>query len=93
MSEDLMERILRAAKALKAAGAKEVYLLGSTATGETREASDVDLAVSGLPPERYFQAIGQARRILRLPVDVIDLDEPNPITRYLKTEGELRLVG
>jgi hypothetical protein len=40
---------------LKEHGAREVYLFGSAATDKMREGSDVDLAVTGLPPERFFE--------------------------------------
>jgi hypothetical protein len=33
--------------------------------------------------------MGDAREILECSVDLIDLDEDNPFTRYLKEEGEL----
>jgi len=85
--------IAAAAAALKAAGAREVYLFGSASTGKLRPDSDVDMAVSGLPPEVFFDAMGKASRALSRPLDLIDLDEDNPFTRYLKEEGELRHVG
>ncbi len=94
MSQDeLMPKIERAAAALKAAGAREVYVFGSAAKGKLRPESDVDIAVSGLPPEAFFRAMGKASRALGLPVDLIDLDVENPFTRYLKDHGELQRVG
>ena len=89
MTEDMQRRIREASEALKAAGAREVYMFGSAATGSMREGSDVDLAVSWLPPERFFKAMGTAGDILEHPFDLIDLDEDNPFTRYLKEEKEL----
>jgi len=89
MTEDIQRSVSRAAAALRANGAREVYLFGSAAGGRFEEDSDVDLAVSGLPPERFFKAMGAARRILRRPLDLIDLDEDNPFTRYLREEGNL----
>jgi len=89
MTTDLKEQFAKAAEALKAAGAREVYLFGSAATGHLREDSDIDIAVSGLPPRQFFRAMGQVSRILRRPVDLIDLDEDNPFTEYLKKEGHL----
>lgn len=89
MTEDLQERIKEASAALKAAGAREVYIFGSATTGSMREGSDIDLAVSGLPPERFFKAMGAAGDILEHPFDLIDLDEDSPFTRYLKEEKEL----
>lgn len=93
MRDEIELLIQKAVIALKATGAREVYLFGSTATGMSGEDSDVDLAVTGLPPERFFEAMGEAGDILGRPLDLIDLDEDNPFTRYLKEEGELQRVG
>ncbi|MGH9470948.1 MAG: nucleotidyltransferase family protein [Terriglobia bacterium] len=93
MTQDTDKLIEQAAAALRAAGAREVYVFGSAATGKLHDGSDVDLAVSGLPPEVFFRAMGAASQVLRRPLDLVDLDEDNPFTRYLKSEGELRRVG
>jgi len=93
MTDDLRKRIEKAAQTLKAAGAREVYLFGSVATGTPHEGSDVDLAVTGLPPERFFEAMGNAGDVLQQPMDLIDLDEDTPFTRYLKEEQELVRIG
>lgn len=93
MSEEMKELIQRAAEALKKAGAVEVYLFGSAAKGGLREDSDIDFAVSGLPPEKYFRAVGQASDILQRPIDLVDLDEDNPFTAYLREEQELERVA
>ena len=91
---DETERLLgEAIAALKAAGAREVYVFGSAAKGELRENSDVDMAVSGPPPEVFFRAMAAAHDALGRPLDLVDLDEDNPFTRYLKEEGELQRVG
>ena len=93
MAEEMESLIQRAAAALKAAGAREVYVFGSAAKGKLRPNSDVDMAVSGLPPEVFFRAMAKASRALGRPLDLVDLDEDNPFTRYLKDEGELQRVG
>ncbi|MDR3676236.1 MAG: nucleotidyltransferase domain-containing protein, partial [Acidobacteriota bacterium] len=74
-------------------GAKEVYVFGSARKGTMRPNSDVDMAVSGLPPEVFFCAMAKASRALGRPVDLIDLDEDNDFTRYLKSKGKLLHVG
>ena len=89
MKDNLSTLLSQAAAALKEAGAREVYLFGSAAQGSVREDSDIDLAVSGLPPEVFFKAMGKAGDILQRPLDLVDLDEENPFTRYLKEEKEL----
>ncbi len=53
MDADLIPLIEKAAAALKAAGAREVYVFGSASKGTLRPNSDVDMAVSGLPPEVF----------------------------------------
>jgi predicted nucleotidyltransferase len=93
MSDALREQIAKAAEALKRASAREVYLFGSTAAGQPREDSDIDMAVRGLPPERFLEAMGTAGRILRRPADLVDLDEANPFTEYLTKEGGMLRVA
>ncbi len=85
--------LAKAVEVLKAAGAREVYVFGSCATGAMRDDSDVDLAVSGLPPRLFFKAMSQATAVLGREMDLIDLDEATPFTRQLKNEGRLRRVG
>ena len=89
MDRDLKELIERAARALRADGAREVYVFGSAAAEGPREGSDVDLAVSGLPPGVFFAAMARAGDILGRPLDLVDLDEDSPFTRYLRSEKEL----
>lgn len=93
MTDELKGLAGEAASALKGLGAKEVYVFGSAVRGTLRENSDIDMAVSGLPPEVFFRAMGRASRALGRPVDLVDLDEDNPFTRYLKSKGELVRVG
>ena len=92
-SETKKQAIAQAAAALKASGAKEVYIFGSAARGTMHEDSDLDFAIAGLPPELFFKALSAASRVLGRTLDLIDLDEATPFTRYLKEEGELQRVG
>lgn len=93
MSEDLERAIRIAAEVLKAEGAREVYLFGSLAKGRERPDSDIDLAVSGLPPRKFFHAMARAHRAIGRPMDLIDLDENTPFVQFLREHDELRLVG
>ena len=94
MDEKLRQSIEKAAQTLKAFGAREVYVFGSAATGTLREDSDIDLAVSGLPPRVFFMAYAQAHDALAgKEMDLVDLDQDSPFVRYLKEEGELKRVG
>ena len=70
-------------------GASEVFLFGSAARNELRPESDVDMAVRGLPPGRFFSAVSEATDALGRTVDLIDLDEATPKVRYVLGRGEL----
>ena len=85
--------IEKAASELRRHGASAVYLFGSQGTAAARGDSDVDMAVKGLPPKRFFRAMADARAILDRSLDLIDLDEPSPFVNYLLRSGELRHVG
>ncbi len=93
MSTNLRNSIDQAVAALKSSGAQAVYIFGSAAKGTMRDDSDVDFAISGLPPENFFKALSAASKMVDRPLHLIDLDEATPFTRYLKEEGELQRVG
>ena len=93
MSTDAKALIERAAAELKVAGAREVYVFGSAAKGTGGAASDLDLAVSGLPPSVFYRVGARLSDLLGRSVDLIDLDISTPFTRYLREENELVRVG
>jgi len=93
MTTQMEALIKKAAAAMISAGAREVYLFGSSLHGAAETDSDIDLAIAGLPPALFFRVIGIARRILNKPVDLVDLDEITPFTEYLRTSGELKRVA
>jgi uncharacterized protein len=84
----LTARLPAARAALDRAGAKEVWLFGSLATGAVRETSDVDLAASGLPPEHFFDALAELMELFVAPVDLVRLeDAPDSLRRRILEEG------
>ena len=91
MATALIEKnaVLAAARLLRSMGATQVFLFGSATKGALRPDSDVDLAVTGLPPRVYFSAVSKASALLGRPVDLVDLDDPTPLVRYLLGSGEL----
>jgi predicted nucleotidyltransferase len=93
MSTEARPLIEHAAAELKAAGAREVYVFGSAAKGILRSDSDLDLAVSGLPPSVFYRVGARVSDLLGRTVDLIDLDTDTPFTRYLREENELVRVG
>lgn len=89
IADEYRDQVKKAAALLKEAGCKEVYLFGSIAENKMRENSDIDLAVRGCPPGRYFELLGKLMLELDCPVDLIDLDREDSFTRHLQTEGNL----
>jgi predicted nucleotidyltransferase len=81
--------VQRAVEILKSAGCSQVYLFGSTAVGGQRTGSDIDLAVRGCPPGRFYHLLGNLLLELEHPVDLIDLDSQDPIVQHLKLKGAL----
>ncbi|MCE5326723.1 MAG: nucleotidyltransferase domain-containing protein [Planctomycetaceae bacterium] len=89
----LIERIRKAVPLLRAAGAKEIYILGSVLTEEMRDDSDVDIAVSGLRQDLFFRVMAEVSDIVGRPVDLLDLDAAAGISDYVRRSGTLKRVG
>lgn len=63
-------------------GVTRVYLFGSFAWGqETRPDSDLDLAVEGLPPKKYWEAYGQLETATHYAFDLVPLERAWPRLR------------
>jgi predicted nucleotidyltransferase len=92
MTEEIRRSVQRVAAVLRQFGAREVYLFGSSAEGTSRASSDIDIAVSGIPPRLFFRAMSKAGETLDRPLDLVDLDEDTPFTRYLREKGDLAVV-
>jgi predicted nucleotidyltransferase len=87
------DALAKAATLFIGLGASEVFVFGSAVKGQLRPNSDIDMAVSGLPPRVYFSAISQASDLIGRPVDLVDLDDDSGLVRYLRGSGELVRVG
>lgn len=93
MEERTHNDIQTAARILREQGATEVFVFGSAASDTMRPDSDIDLAVRGLPPEKFFRAMSLVTRAVHRTLDLIDLDEPSMFSAYLQERGELRRVA
>ena len=93
MNKKTRERIDTAVEVLRGVGAKEVYLFGSAAEDRDTPDSDIDLAVKGIPPEMFFEAVGMVEMAISENFDIIDLDDPNPFTEFLIRKGKLARVA
>jgi predicted nucleotidyltransferase len=91
--EDFRADIDRAVRILKEGGCCEIFLFGSGAEGKVRDGSDIDLAVRGCPPGRFFHLLGRLLWELDYPVDLVNLDTQDPFAQYLQKEGVLLRLG
>lgn len=93
LPETYHRSLKHAVEILKAAGCTDVFIFGSSVTGQVRDNSDLDLAVRGCPKGKFFHILGQLLLELDYPVDLINLDNQDAFARYLENEGELVRVG
>ena len=63
-----------------------VWLFGSAVEDETT-ARDIDLAVEGLSPQRFFDFYGRLYFLLPKPVDLTDLSQNPPIAGIVRARG------
>jgi len=56
------------------------------------EYSDIDIAVEGLRgAEEYFALLGQAEKLTRFPLDIVELEHIEPeFARLIRSQGRLR---
>jgi predicted nucleotidyltransferase len=70
-------------------GAQRVILFGSLAWGGFHSASDVDVAVTGVEPDRLWQATIDANLDMPVPVELFALERLPPAFRArVQAEGE-----
>lgn len=70
----------------------EGVLLFGSSTDPNRQADDIDLAVEGIAPEKFFSFYGDLLFGLSKPVDLIDLSNDTKFNRLVYSEG-IRLYG
>ncbi|MDA3849854.1 MAG: nucleotidyltransferase domain-containing protein [Spirochaetaceae bacterium] len=83
----------KALEILSKVGCTEIFLFGSVAQGCSQKNSDLDFAVKGCPPERFFSALGSLLMELDHSVDLVDLDDGDRFSSFLQGNEELVLVS
>lgn len=63
-----------------------VWMFGSVLDDE-ETALDIDLAVEGLAPEKFFDFYGRLFFALPKPVDLVDLSQDPPIASIIREKG------
>ncbi len=71
-------------------GVDRVWLFGSHAWGRPDHRSDLDLAVEGLAPERFIEALAALMQVAPPSVDLLRLEEaPATLRARVLAHGEL----
>ena len=90
---DYRKEIKKAVSFLKEEGCEEVYIFGSLAEGESKNNSDIDIAIKGCPKGKFFSILGKLMLELDYPIDLIDLDKNKELAKHLEKEGTLLNVS
>lgn len=72
--------------------AEKVWLFGSLADKEKFwEKSDIDLAASGIPPEKFYKAMGYiTRKTEGFQIDLVDIDDcRKSLRKAIKEDGKV----
>jgi len=73
-------------------GLKRVLLFGSAADPK-KTPRDIDLAVEGLEPYRYFDFWGDLLMKVSITVDIVDLSRPGRFLDIVREEGKPIYIG
>lgn len=66
----------------------KILLFGSSLESDDNY-NDIDLAVEGVPPRKFFRFCADLMFNLSKPIDVVDLSKENPFNLLVKREGVL----
>ena len=83
ISKDDKKKISEISKKYKV---KKVLLFGSSLSSDS-EVGDIDLAVEGVAPDRFFEFYGELLFGLSKPVDVVDLSKKSRFTDFISRKG------
>lgn len=64
LQEDLWQILPKVSEKLKSLGATEVIIFGSLVEGDFKLDSDVDIAVIGMPKDKYIEALLATEKII-----------------------------
>jgi predicted nucleotidyltransferase len=68
-------------------GVKRVWLFGSCLDSTVDDPHDIDLAVEGVPPEKFFEFYGKLGGAILKDIDLIDLDSGDPMRHIVRDRG------
>ncbi|MFW5783126.1 MAG: nucleotidyltransferase family protein [Spirochaetota bacterium] len=96
LADPIRRDVDKAIEILTRFGAAEVYLFGSVLTGSADSGTgdiDIDIAVTGLSPRKFFAARGQLAMQLIHEFDLVDLDDASVFVETLRRSGRLERVA
>ena len=82
-----------AAALLKNEGCREVFLFGSLVTGETRDGTDIDIGIKGLPKGKFFEVYSRLYFDIENTIDLVDFDTNADFYSMLNRVGEVVQIG
>jgi len=86
----LNSQIERAAELARQFGATRLILFGN-ALENPAMARDLDLACDGVPGWKLFELAARIEEEIRVPLDLIPLDQVTPFTRHILAHGKALL--
>ena len=84
LKEAVKETIIRVAKEY---GVRRLWLFGSCLDPATDEPKDIDLAVEGVPPARFFEFYAKLGYAVPIDIDLIDMDSGDPMRHIVRDRG------
>jgi len=90
--KEFISDIEKAKAILKEYGVSEMFIFGSLTNGKINNTSDIDIAVKGLTPEKFFSVYSKLAMKLNYEVDLVSLDDKSRFSDLLLKSGGLERV-
>lgn len=69
-------------------GVKRLWLFGSCLDKAVDEPNDIDLAVEGIPSEKFYEFYGKlGGAVIKKDIDLIDMDSGDPMRHIVRDRG------
>lgn len=89
LKDEEKDKIIEIAKGY---GAKKIWLFGS-ALESSPEPNDIDIAVEGIPPEKFFDLYAALDMQITSDIDLVDMDSNPPISVIIRKKGSVIYAG
>lgn len=88
--KSIEKKLSQATEYLKSIGCKEIILFGSLSDGTFDKFSDIDLAISGISPLSYFEAVVVISSLIGWKVDLVAMDYiSNDFAQRIRKRGKI----